>query len=87
MANVGIAVVAIAAITIVSAGQILAAEVVDPGKAEYHSSCAPCHGSDGKGAGPISAMLRCRLLRPFSPRRQRRFAIQCSRRSSTGGKR
>jgi mono/diheme cytochrome c family protein len=58
MANVGIAVVAIAAITIVSAGQILAAEVVDPGKAEYHSSCAPCHGSDGKGAGPISAMLK-----------------------------
>jgi mono/diheme cytochrome c family protein len=58
MANVGIAVVAIAAITIVSAGQILAAEVVDPGKAEYHSSCAPCHGSDGKGTGPISAMLK-----------------------------
>ena len=58
MANVGIAVVAIAAITIVSAGQILAAEVVDPGKAEYHSSCAPCHGSDGKGTGPVSAVLK-----------------------------
>ena len=50
--------VAIAAITIVSGGQTLAAEVLDPGKAEYHSSCAPCHGSDGKGAGPISAMLK-----------------------------
>jgi len=58
MANVGIAVVAIAAITIVSAGQILAAEVVDPGKAEYHSSCAPCHGSDGKGTGSVSAVLK-----------------------------
>jgi mono/diheme cytochrome c family protein len=57
MANVGIAVAAIAAITIVSGGQTLAAEVLDPGKAEYHSSCAPCHGSDGKGTGSVSAVL------------------------------
>ena len=57
MANVGIAVAAIAAITIVSGGQTVA-EVLDPGKAEYHSSCAPCHGSDGKGTGPVSAGLK-----------------------------
>ena len=57
MANVGIAVAAIAAITIVSGGQTVA-EVLDPGKAEYHSSCAPCHGSDGKGTGPVSTGLK-----------------------------
>ena len=56
MANVGIAVAAIAAI-IVSGGQTVA-EVLDPGKAEYHSSCAPCHGNDGKGTGPVSAGLK-----------------------------
>jgi len=58
MPNVGIAVAAIAATTIVSGGQTLAAEVLDPGKAEYHSSCAPCHGSDGKGTGSVSAVLK-----------------------------
>ena len=57
MANVGIAVAAVAAITIVSGGQTVA-EVLDPGKAEYHSSCAPCHGSDGKGTGPVSTGLK-----------------------------
>jgi mono/diheme cytochrome c family protein len=57
MANVGIAVAAIATITIVSGGQAVA-EVLDPGKAEYHSSCAPCHGSEGKGTGPVSIVLR-----------------------------
>jgi mono/diheme cytochrome c family protein len=57
VANVGIAVAAIAAITIVAGGQTVA-EVLDPGKAEYHSSCAPCHGNDGKGTGPVSAGLK-----------------------------
>jgi mono/diheme cytochrome c family protein len=27
----------------------------DIGKAEYQSSCAACHGADGKGKGPLSA--------------------------------
>ena len=54
MANVGIAVAAVAAITIASGGQAVAG-VLDRGEAEYHSSCAPCHGSDGKAAGPFSA--------------------------------
>jgi mono/diheme cytochrome c family protein len=57
VANVGIAVAVIAAITIGSGSQTVA-EVLDPGKAEYHSSCAPCHGSDGKGTGPVSAGLK-----------------------------
>ena len=57
MANVGIALAAITAITVVSGGQTVAEEL-DPGKAEYHSSCAPCHGGDGKGNGPVSAELK-----------------------------
>jgi mono/diheme cytochrome c family protein len=57
MANVGTTVAAIVAFAIVSGGQAVA-EVLDPGKAEYHSSCAPCHGMDGKGNGPISAELK-----------------------------
>ena len=62
MANVGIAVAAIAATTIVSGGQTLAAEVLDPGKAEYHSSCAPCHGSEERELGQLAPCSRCRLL-------------------------
>ncbi len=57
MANVGIALVAIAAIIVVSGGQTVAEEL-DPGKAEYQSSCGPCHGSDGKGNGPVSIELK-----------------------------
>ncbi len=34
------------------------AEEVDAGKAEYLSSCAPCHGTDGKGKGPLSSKLK-----------------------------
>jgi mono/diheme cytochrome c family protein len=34
------------------------AEEVDAGKAEYLSNCAPCHGSDGKGKGPLSSKLK-----------------------------
>lgn len=34
------------------------AENVDVGKAEFQSSCASCHGTDGKGKGPVSAQLR-----------------------------
>jgi mono/diheme cytochrome c family protein len=57
MANVWITVAAIAAFTIVFEEQSVA-EMLDPGKAEYHSSCAPCHGIDGKGNGPVSADLK-----------------------------
>ena len=34
------------------------AEEVDAGKAEYLTSCAPCHGTDGKGTGPLSSKLK-----------------------------
>lgn len=34
------------------------AEEVDMGKAEFQSSCASCHGADGKGKGPVSAELK-----------------------------
>ena len=31
---------------------------LDEGKMEFLSSCAPCHGTDGKGKGPVSAELK-----------------------------
>ncbi len=34
------------------------AEEVDIGKAEFQSSCASCHGADGKGKGPVSGQLK-----------------------------
>lgn len=34
------------------------AEDRDVGKAEFQSSCAGCHGPDGKGNGPISGQLK-----------------------------
>ena len=34
------------------------AEDVDVGKAEFQSSCASCHGTDGKGKGPVSERLK-----------------------------
>ena len=34
------------------------AEEADAGKAEYLKSCAPCHGTDGKGTGPLSSRLK-----------------------------
>ena len=34
------------------------AQKIDPGQAEFLSSCAVCHGTDGKGKGPVSAELK-----------------------------
>jgi mono/diheme cytochrome c family protein len=34
------------------------AEDFDVGKAEFQSSCASCHGTDGKGKGPVSEQLK-----------------------------
>jgi Cytochrome C oxidase, cbb3-type, subunit III len=33
-------------------------EGIDAGKKEYMSSCAACHGADGKGKGPLSEELK-----------------------------
>jgi mono/diheme cytochrome c family protein len=30
----------------------------DPGKSEFQSSCAACHGLDGEGKGPLSTQLK-----------------------------
>ena len=34
------------------------AEDLDIGKSEFQSSCASCHGTDGKGKGPVSEQLK-----------------------------
>jgi mono/diheme cytochrome c family protein len=34
------------------------AEAIDIGKSEFQSSCASCHGADGKGKGPVSEQLK-----------------------------
>jgi mono/diheme cytochrome c family protein len=34
------------------------AEEFDIGKWEFQSSCASCHGADGKGNGPVSEQLK-----------------------------
>jgi mono/diheme cytochrome c family protein len=34
------------------------AEDIDVGKMNYESNCAACHGTNGKGDGPLSAELR-----------------------------
>lgn len=34
------------------------AQAIDVAKAEFQSSCAACHGADGKGKGPLSGALK-----------------------------
>lgn len=34
------------------------AEELDIGKSEFQSSCASCHGAEGKGNGPVSGQLK-----------------------------
>jgi mono/diheme cytochrome c family protein len=47
-------------ITSLTAGFAAAAqaEEFDIGKWEFQSSCASCHGTDGKGKGPVSEQLK-----------------------------
>jgi mono/diheme cytochrome c family protein len=47
----------IAGLTAGFAGAVQA-ENVDIGKSEFQSSCASCHGTDGKGKGPVSEQLK-----------------------------
>ena len=49
----------IAGLTIGFAGAAQAEEL-DVGKTEFQSSCASCHGTDGKGKGPVSEQLKIR---------------------------
>jgi mono/diheme cytochrome c family protein len=39
-------------------GSAVHAEDLDIGKADFQSSCASCHGADGKGKGPVSDQLK-----------------------------
>jgi mono/diheme cytochrome c family protein len=45
-------------ITSLIVGFTAAAQAKDAGKAEFQSSCASCHGADGKGKGPVSEQLK-----------------------------
>jgi len=46
--------------TIIGFVACASAQDIDRGKAEYQSSCAACHGIDGKGEGPLSKELKTR---------------------------
>ena len=41
-----------------AAGIATAADRPDAGRREYRNSCAACHGSEGKGDGPLRASLQ-----------------------------
>ena len=43
---------------VIGFGGCALAQDIDAGKIEYQSSCAACHGADGKGKGPLSAVLK-----------------------------
>ena len=44
--------------TIIWFNACASAQDIDLGKTEYQSGCAPCHGTDGKGNGPVSKDLK-----------------------------
>jgi mono/diheme cytochrome c family protein len=56
-----IAVVHVAAVLIGSSATALAADKLDVGKMQYDASCAVCHGSAGKGDGPLKLQLVSRV--------------------------
>ena len=43
---------------IIGFGACASAQDVDAGKMEYQASCAPCHGIDARGDGPVSGELK-----------------------------
>src|ERR1019366_1565146 len=49
--------VMVASVT-VGLSAVALAQDLDAGKSEFQSSCATCHGTDGKGKGPLSEQLR-----------------------------
>lgn len=42
---------------VLATGLASAQDRKDPGRREYRTSCAACHGADGKGDGPLAASL------------------------------
>lgn len=56
-----IAVAHIGAMLIGSSASALAADKLDIGKMEYEGACAVCHGSTGKGDGPLKSQLVSRM--------------------------
>lgn len=42
---------------LLAAGLASAQDRKDPGRREYRTSCASCHGAEGKGDGPMAASL------------------------------
>jgi len=52
----------LAAGTLLSVATVaLAADKIDPGKREYESSCAACHGVKGKGDGSIAPEMKTKV--------------------------
>jgi len=49
--------VMVASVT-VGLSAVALAQDLDAGKSEFQSSCATCHGTDGKGKGPLSEQLK-----------------------------
>jgi mono/diheme cytochrome c family protein len=52
---IGIAVLGGAIVAVPALGH---AQAIDIGRAEYAASCAVCHGTGGKGDGPLAAQLK-----------------------------
>jgi mono/diheme cytochrome c family protein len=50
----------ISATVVVALGTAGWAQEADVGKYEYQAGCAACHGTDGKGGGPVSSALTVR---------------------------
>ncbi len=51
-------VAAVMAMTLAGVGVAFAADKSDIGKMEYQTSCAVCHGADGKGGGSFAQVLQ-----------------------------
>jgi hypothetical protein len=51
----------------------------DVGETEYLSSCAACHGTDGKGNGPLSDELKIEACRPHKTRQEKRRRVSYER--------